>query len=466
MTIDPARRLAQALGLDALGHAPQRIHVESITGELHAMMLDTKRTFDSLIEQYAPSDAARETIFANSYYQHLSNSLAGSREFMAMEKVYEMAEAATYDLLIVDTPPAQHALDFLEAPERLFDLFEGSFVNLLLQPYRVAGRIGFDLFRRSSDRLLKVFERITGYDVLADLSDFFLAFAGMSAGFKERSQRVLTMLRQANTSFLLICAPEPASLSQVDRFFARLSADGMPIGGVIINRVHQADAIADETSYSLTETDVVAIGAAPDRAARRHRPHESPALGVSGPADARRARPRRDRSNGLVARGGAGASSAAFRSRSAQPGRRRGGRRVPAARASDQHRNRGNVAFGYRKRGGANALRAGQQIQVADADNRIEAQPAHRDQPSSDRFRCRLYQCERRDRADRGRVSNLSDDAHSCDVLRLSRRRFEVDAERTLSPTDQYRVCAVRQIELQAAGVLRLTRVVGGYRNR
>ena len=264
MTIDPARRLAQALGLDALGHAPQRIHVESITGELHAMMLDTKRTFDSLIEQYAPSDAARETIFANSYYQHLSNSLAGSREFMAMEKVYEMAEAATYDLLIVDTPPAQHALDFLEAPERLFDLFEGSFVNLLLQPYRVAGRIGFDLFRRSSDRLLRVFERITGYDVLADLSDFFLAFAGMSAGFKERSQRVLTMLRQANTSFLLICAPEPASLSQVDRFFARLSADGMPIGGVIINRVHQADAIADETSYSLTETDVVAIGAAPD----------------------------------------------------------------------------------------------------------------------------------------------------------------------------------------------------------
>ncbi len=148
MTIDPARRLAQALGLDALGHAPQRIHVESITGELHAMMLDTKRTFDSLIEQYAPSDCGARNDLRERYYQHLSNSLAGSREFMAMEKVYEMAEAATYDLLIVDTPPAQHALDFLEAPERLFDLFEGSFVNLLLQPYRVAGRIGFDLFRR------------------------------------------------------------------------------------------------------------------------------------------------------------------------------------------------------------------------------------------------------------------------------------------------------------------------------
>jgi anion-transporting ArsA/GET3 family ATPase len=268
MTIDPARRLAQALGLNELGHDPQRIDMAATTGELHAMMLDTKRTFDALIEQYAPSSAARETIYANRYYQHLSNSLAGSREFMAMEKVYEFARGATYDLLIVDTPPAQHALDFLEAPERLFDLFEGSFVNLLLQPYRVAGRMGFDLFRRSSDRLLKVFERLTGYDVLADLSDFFLAFAGMSAGFKERSQRVLSMLRQPETTFLLVCAPEPSSLSQVDRFFARLSEDAMPIGGVIINRVHQADSIFDESSYSLTEHDVALIASASNRTLR------------------------------------------------------------------------------------------------------------------------------------------------------------------------------------------------------
>jgi len=265
MTIDPARRLAQALGLTELGHEPQRIEISTTTGELHAMMLDTKRTFDALIEQYAPSKAARETIFANRYYQHLSNSLAGSREFMAMEKVYEFAQGTAFDLLIVDTPPAQHALDFLEAPGRLFDLFEGSFVNLLLQPYRVASRFSFDLFRRSSDRLLKVFERLTGYDVLADLSDFFLAFAGMSAGFKERSQRVLSMLRQSDTSFLLICAPEPASLSQVDRFFVRLSKDAMPIGGVIINRVHQADAIFDESSYTLTPNDVALVASASDR---------------------------------------------------------------------------------------------------------------------------------------------------------------------------------------------------------
>jgi anion-transporting ArsA/GET3 family ATPase len=259
MTIDPAKRLAQALGLDALGDEPQRIATPSVSGELSAMMLDTKRTFDALIERYAPTGAARETIFANSYYQHLSNSLAGSREFMAMEKVYEMLQTARYDVLIVDTPPAQHALDFLEAPARLFDLFEGTFVNLLLQPYRVAGRFGFDLFRRSSDRLLKVFEKLTGYDVLADLSDFFLAFAGMSAGFKERSQRVLATLRRPETSFLLICAPEPASLQQVDRFFARLKSESMPIGGVIVNRVHAAEAIFDGSSYALTDDDMARV---------------------------------------------------------------------------------------------------------------------------------------------------------------------------------------------------------------
>jgi anion-transporting ArsA/GET3 family ATPase len=264
MTIDPARRLAQALGLTALGHEPEMIPLAGARGQLHAMMLDPKRTFDALIEQYAPSTAAKETIFTNRYYQHLSNSLAGSREFMAMEKVFEMAESAAYDLLIVDTPPAQQALDFLDAPARLFDLFEGSFVNLLLQPYRVAGRIGFDLFRRSSDRLLKVFERLTGYDVLADLSDFFLAFSGMSAGFKERSQRVLKMLRQNDTSFLLICAPEPGSLAQVDRFFKRLAAEKMPIGGVIINRVHLSDAMFDGSSYTLTARDMDLIASLPD----------------------------------------------------------------------------------------------------------------------------------------------------------------------------------------------------------
>ena len=189
MTIDPARRLAQALGLESLGHAPQRIHIESIAGELHAMMLDTKRTFDSLIEQYAPSDAARETIFANRYYQHLSNSLAGSREFMAMEKVYEMAAGG-------DIRPADRRYAACAARARL-SRGAGAPVRSVRRFVRQSAaaavpRRGTNRVRsvppHRSDRLLKVFERLTGYDVLADLSDFFLAFAGMSAGFKERSR--------------------------------------------------------------------------------------------------------------------------------------------------------------------------------------------------------------------------------------------------------------------------------------
>jgi len=264
MTIDPARRLAQALGLTELGTEPGRVPGEFGTGELWAMMLDTKRTFDALIEKYAADEAVRDTIFANSYYQHLSSQLAGSREFMALEKVHELARDARFDLLVVDTPPSQHALDFLDAPTRLFELFEGSFVGALLQPYRVAGRIGFGLFRRSSDAVLRVLERLTGFQVLADLSDFFLAFSGMFDGFKARSREVTEMLHGDATRFLLIAAPDPASLRAADAFFVRLSADRLPIGGLIVNRVHDAPGLLDGASYQLSGADLEAVGRIPD----------------------------------------------------------------------------------------------------------------------------------------------------------------------------------------------------------
>jgi anion-transporting ArsA/GET3 family ATPase len=254
LTIDPARRLAQAMGLASLSHDPQPIALDA-PGTLAAMMLDSKRTFDTLIETHAPNEEVKQAIYENTYYQHLSTSLAGSREFMAMEKVYELADLASYDLLIVDTPPAQHALDFLDAPQRLLDLFDGALVNLLLQPYRVAGRLGFDLFRRSSGQLLRIFEKLTGYQVLADLSDFFLAFSGMFDGFKDRSKRVMDMLRATDTGFLLICAPEAGSLAQIDGFFARLEADDLPVAGLIVNRMHAAEAVDDPNSYALTNTD-------------------------------------------------------------------------------------------------------------------------------------------------------------------------------------------------------------------
>jgi anion-transporting ArsA/GET3 family ATPase len=174
-----------------------------------------------------------------------------------------MTAANAFDLVIVDTPPSEHALDFLDAPRRLFELFEGSFVNMLLQPYRLAGRIGFDLFRRSSDRLLKVFEKLTGYELLADLSDFFLAFSGMFDGFKDRSRRVGEILRRADTRFLLVCAPEPTSLSQADRFFARLGEERLPVGGLIVNRVNRSFGKALDRS-DLTAEDRASIAAVTD----------------------------------------------------------------------------------------------------------------------------------------------------------------------------------------------------------
>ena len=237
MTIDPAKRLAQAMGLDALDNDPKPVEIDA-PGSLAAMMLDTKRTFDRMVETYAPNERVRETIFANEYYQQLSSTLGGSRELIAMERVLEILNGGEHDLLIVDTPPAQHALDFLDAPRRLISLLDGSFTQMLVAPYGLAARAQFNFFRQSSALTLKFLERLTGLEMLADLSEFLLAFSSMFDGVKERSQKVLALMSEPSTTFLLICAPEPVSLDQADRFASRLSQDGMDISGVLVNRTH------------------------------------------------------------------------------------------------------------------------------------------------------------------------------------------------------------------------------------
>jgi anion-transporting ArsA/GET3 family ATPase len=269
MTIDPAKRLAQAMGLDELDNDPQPVTLRA-PGSLHAMMLDTKRTFDRMVDTYAPDERVRETIFANQYYQQLSSTLGGSRELIAMERVLEILTTEEHDLLIVDTPPAQHALDFLEAPQRLIDLLDGSFTQLLVAPYGVAARAQFNFFRQSSAVMLKFLERLTGLEMLADLSNFLLAFSSMFEGVKERSSKVLSLMSEPTTTFLLICAPEPVSLRQAGQFaqrldrdicapepvslrqagqFAqRLDRDGMDISGVLINRMHLPPTVADLSS--------------------------------------------------------------------------------------------------------------------------------------------------------------------------------------------------------------------------
>jgi len=245
LTIDPARRLADALGLEGMGHAPQRIAPELLArlgvppeGELSAAMLDMKRTFDELVARFARSDEERERILHNPIYQHVSDALAGSAEYSAMEKVYQLSESKDLDLVVLDTPPAQHALDFLEAPERLLGFLESPLVRLMLHPAFAAGRTGFRLFQRGAARLLKLIERLTGLGFLEDISDFLLAFEGMSEGFRERARSVERTLLGPQTAFVLAAGPGSEAAAQGTALLDRLDGLGAPLAGLVVNRMH------------------------------------------------------------------------------------------------------------------------------------------------------------------------------------------------------------------------------------
>jgi len=245
LTIDPARRLADALGVQELGNEPQEISREALgalgvpeDGSLSAMMLDMKRTFDEMVERFAESPEARDRILENPIYRHASDALAGSVEFSAMEKVYELCESEEFDLIIVDTPPAQHALDFLDAPQRMVEFLESRIVQILIHPAMAAGRFGFKLFQRSARRVLHLVERISGIGFLEDLSEFLMAFEHMSEGFRDRAVKVRQLLLGPDAAFILITGPARGSLLQAEQFLGRLEATGVPLSGILVNRVH------------------------------------------------------------------------------------------------------------------------------------------------------------------------------------------------------------------------------------
>jgi anion-transporting ArsA/GET3 family ATPase len=244
LTIDPARRLADALGVGALGAEPRAISRERLArfdvpagGSLSAMMLDMKRTFDELVTRFAPDAAARERILANRIYQHVSDALAGSAEYSAMENVYEMSARPEFDLVVLDTPPSAHALDFLEAPERLIGLLDSRLVQLLLHPALSAGRLGLRLFQRGAHQAFALIERITGFGFLEDISEFLLAFEGMSEGFRKRADGVRELLFGPETAFVLAAAPSGESVAHAHDLLARLEAHGANVVGVVANRV-------------------------------------------------------------------------------------------------------------------------------------------------------------------------------------------------------------------------------------
>jgi anion-transporting ArsA/GET3 family ATPase len=248
LTIDPARRLASAMGLEELSGTPTLVSdarfdesgVRRPQGKLFAMMLDTKRTWDDLVHRFASSPDQVRRILANNYYQQISTAIAGSQEFMAMEKLYELHESKAYDLLVLDTPPTRHALDFLNAPQKMIGFMDEGVLKLLTAPSRMAGTFGLGVLTSSTAMMLAVVKRITGFEVLKDISDYVTSFAGMHAGFRERAQRVDDRLRASRTSFALVASPTAETIDEAIFFYRKLQIASMPFGGFIVNRVQES----------------------------------------------------------------------------------------------------------------------------------------------------------------------------------------------------------------------------------
>jgi anion-transporting ArsA/GET3 family ATPase len=241
VTIDPARRLANALGLRELENEPVRVAPERLAGgglemagELWAMMLDPKRTFDELIERVATDPAQAEEIKANRVYRELSTAVSGSQEFTAVAKLYELERDGDFDLLVLDTPPSRNALDFLDAPGRLTSFLEGRALKAFIRPTG----LGMRVLGRGAAPLLAALRRVTGVDLLSDLSTFFALLGDMTEDFSRRAAEVERMLRADTTAFVLVTSAQQSAIEEAIWFRRTLSEGGLPFAGVIVNRVH------------------------------------------------------------------------------------------------------------------------------------------------------------------------------------------------------------------------------------
>lgn len=260
VTIDPARRLADALGVD-LSHAePTRVwpqlqspvasfqspvKTDEVTGDrrpatgdgfLDALMLDTKRTFDRLIERYAPDPATARTVLDNPLYKYLSTLITGSQEYMAMEKLYEMTTEHAYDCIIIDTPPASHAVDFLRGPQRLIRALTDSMLLLFLKPSMIAGKFGAKILAKGADMLMGVFGRLAGAELMQEVADLLMSTVGLFGGFRQRAEAVQALLRGAETAFLLVAAPQAAVIEDALDFVRAARREGLRLGGAVVNR--------------------------------------------------------------------------------------------------------------------------------------------------------------------------------------------------------------------------------------
>lgn len=262
LTIDPARRLAQSLGLEELDNTPREVAGidTSAGGSLKAMMLDMKRTFDEVVHTHTTPEKA-EAILANPFYQVLSSSFAGTGEYMAMEKLGQLRSPdwtdRDWDLVIVDTPPSRSALDFLDAPQRLASFLDGPFIRLLMAPARRGGRVYRRVVGSAMGAVTALMSKLLGSQVLVDVQAFVLATDTMFGGFRERAQATYASLQQSGTAFLVIAAPNQDALREAAYFVERLAGEQMPVAGVVVNRVTTTAAAGLSAEEASRAADVV-----------------------------------------------------------------------------------------------------------------------------------------------------------------------------------------------------------------
>ncbi|MGW6984135.1 ArsA family ATPase [Streptomyces sp. NPDC054932] len=255
LTIDPARRLAQSMGIDSLDNTPRRVEaVGADGGQLHAMMLDMKRTFDEIVEAHADGERAR-AILANPFYQSLSAGFAGTQEYMAMEKLGQLRARDDWDLIIVDTPPSRSALDFLDAPKRLGSFLDGKFIRVLMAPAKVGGRAGMKFLNVGMSMMTGTLSKLMGASLLKDVQTFVAAMDTMFGGFRTRADATFRLLQAPGTAFLVVAAPEADALREAAYFVERLAAENMPLAGLVLNRVHGsgADQLSAERALAAAE---------------------------------------------------------------------------------------------------------------------------------------------------------------------------------------------------------------------
>ncbi|MCK6515717.1 ArsA family ATPase [Myxococcota bacterium] len=252
LTIDPARRLADSLAVGPLGNEPQTVPLERLNpvpgGQLDGMMLDMKATFDDVVRRFAPDAESRDRILQNRYYRFVSTRLAGSHEYMAMERIFALYESGQYDAVVLDTPPTRHALEFLKAPERMSNLMDEGVMHWLSLP---RDSFGFRALERGSEAVVAVLKRLIGGETIEEIAEFFHVFQGMWAGFRERSVQVRALLRGPNTRFLLVTTPAPAARAEAQEFVQLLRRDGLPFGGFFVNRVLPAPSTSQALSAEL-----------------------------------------------------------------------------------------------------------------------------------------------------------------------------------------------------------------------